>query len=238
MNSRNIYILYQRNIGTSDRCEDDLNYTEMSNDVIRFMWENKISMATLAGHGLGAKLALATGCYNPERVTGIIGLDGCPMDQSYVQPYQELNGYLNQLKDVELGKGFTHISEELKERIKDPKWRSIFHSQLTKDGSRFNWNFNLDLLSRNLSSKHNESLLNWPRNMGLWVGRALFLFPDYSRYVHLGTNTIAMYNTCIHLKGYNKDIFSIQGDENPLSTNLIMKIIGFMSSKIPTETMC
>lgn len=88
LNSRNVYILYQRNVGTSDRCEDDLNYTEMSNDVIRFMWEHKISMATLAGHGLGVKLALATGCYNPERVTGIIGLDGCPMDQSYIQPYQ------------------------------------------------------------------------------------------------------------------------------------------------------
>ena len=38
---------------------------------MRFMYENKISTATLGGHGTGAKLALATGCYNPERVTGI-----------------------------------------------------------------------------------------------------------------------------------------------------------------------
>ena len=212
-------------MGTSDRCEDELNYTEMSNDVIRFMWENKISMATLAGHGLGAKLALATGCYNPERVTGIISLDGCPMDQTYVQPYQELNGYLNHLKDIELGRGFTHISEELKERIKDPKWRSIFHSQLYKEGSKFNWNFNLNLLQRNLSSKQNDCLFNWPRNMRFWVGRALFLFPEYSRYVHLGTNTIAMYKTCVHLKGFNKDIFSIQGDENPLSNNILIKTL-------------
>jgi hypothetical protein len=37
---------------------------------MRFMYENKISTATLGGHGTGAKLALATGCYNPERVTG------------------------------------------------------------------------------------------------------------------------------------------------------------------------
>ena len=224
-------------MGTSDRCEDELNYTEMSNDVIRFMWENKISMATLAGHGLGAKLALATGCYNPERVTGIISLDRCPMDQTYVQPYQELNGYLNHLKDIELGRGFTHISEELKERIKDPKWRSIFHSQLYKEGSKFNWNFNLNLLQRNLSSKQNDCLFNWPRNMRFWVGRALFLFPEYSRYVHLGTNTIAMYKTCVHLKGFNKDIFSIQGDENPLSNSLFIKITGYTSLRMITETM-
>ena len=34
------------------------------------MYENKISTATLGGHGLGAKLALATGCYHANRVTG------------------------------------------------------------------------------------------------------------------------------------------------------------------------
>ena len=33
------------------------------------MYENKISTATLGGHGTGAKLALATGCYHAERVT-------------------------------------------------------------------------------------------------------------------------------------------------------------------------
>ena len=37
---------------------------------MRFMYENKISTATLGGHGIGAKLALATGCYHPERVSG------------------------------------------------------------------------------------------------------------------------------------------------------------------------
>ena len=34
------------------------------------MYENKISTATLGGHGTGAKLALATGCYHANRVTG------------------------------------------------------------------------------------------------------------------------------------------------------------------------
>jgi len=34
------------------------------------MYENKISTATLGGHGIGGKLALAVGCYYPERVTG------------------------------------------------------------------------------------------------------------------------------------------------------------------------
>ena len=34
------------------------------------MYENKISTATLGGHGTGVKLALATGCFHADRVTG------------------------------------------------------------------------------------------------------------------------------------------------------------------------
>jgi len=34
------------------------------------MYENKISTATLGGHCTGAKLALATGCYHADRVSG------------------------------------------------------------------------------------------------------------------------------------------------------------------------
>ena len=219
MNSRNIYILNQRNVGSSDRCDEEMNYTEMANDVVRFMWENKISTATLAGHGLGAKLALATACYNMDRVTGVVALDSSPMDQSYIQPYQELTGYLNSLKGVNMNRDFASISDHLKQHVQCPKWRSILHSQVAKNGDKYAWNFDLNYLARNLSSKQTESLLNWPRNMGVWVGRTLFLFPEYSRYVHLGTNTMPMYKTCTHLRGYNQDIFSIPSDENPLSTS-------------------
>lgn len=35
------------------------------------MYENKISTATLGGHGFGGKLALAVGCYHVDRVTGV-----------------------------------------------------------------------------------------------------------------------------------------------------------------------
>jgi hypothetical protein len=49
------------------------------------------------------------------------------------------------------------------------------------------------------------------------MGRTMFAFPEYSRYVHLATNTIPMYKICPHLEGLGTDIFAIQGDENPLS---------------------
>ena len=44
-------------------------------------------MATLGGHGIGAKIALAASCYHFDKVTGYFGLDSSPMDQFYHEPY-------------------------------------------------------------------------------------------------------------------------------------------------------
>lgn len=36
----------------------------------------------------------------------------------------------------------------------------------------------------------------WPLKAGLFTGRANFIFPEFSRWVHLGTNTIPMLKIC------------------------------------------
>lgn len=72
LNLRNVYILNPRNFGTSDKHKSW--YTEdMANDVLRFMYEHKISTATIGGHGLGAKVALASACYHSSYFTGFFG---------------------------------------------------------------------------------------------------------------------------------------------------------------------
>lgn len=47
------------------------------------MYEHRISMATLAGHGLGGKVALAAACYHYDRVTGVCAFDTTPHNQYY-----------------------------------------------------------------------------------------------------------------------------------------------------------
>jgi pimeloyl-ACP methyl ester carboxylesterase len=47
-------------------------------------------MATLGGHGFGAKVALATAIDHMDRVTGVINLEGGPLDHRYYEAYQEL----------------------------------------------------------------------------------------------------------------------------------------------------
>jgi len=41
-----------------------------------------------------------------------------------------------------------------------------------------------------------------------------------------------MYKVCPRLEGFNQDIFSIQGDDNPLSNYSFIQVIGFMNDKI------
>lgn len=66
------------------------------------MYENQISTATLGGHGLGAKLALATGCYHSERVTGVFCLDSAPVDHRYFDSFVELKNYVQKCRDIKL----------------------------------------------------------------------------------------------------------------------------------------
>ena len=91
---RNIWLLNYRNQGNSDH-HDSYSMDEMSNDIIRFMDDNQITMATIGGHGFGAKVATATATSNLERFTGVMALDGGPIDHTHHEAYKELKGYVS-----------------------------------------------------------------------------------------------------------------------------------------------
>ena len=73
-------------------------------------------------------------------------------------------------------------------------------------------------MDHNLQFNKADALGYWAQKNGMFTGRAMFVFPDQSRWVHLNTNTLPMLKVCARIRGFNKDIFAIQGDENPLST--------------------
>jgi len=51
------------------------------------MDEKKITYATIGGHGFGAKVAAATAINNMDRFTGVISLEGGPIDHRYHEAY-------------------------------------------------------------------------------------------------------------------------------------------------------
>lgn len=90
------------------------------------MYSNQIGTATLAGHGLGGKIALAAGAYNLERTTGFFGIDTVPTNQYFYEPFHELRGYLNELREIKLTNPVNNIIHDIRRIVKCPKWRSIF----------------------------------------------------------------------------------------------------------------
>jgi hypothetical protein len=217
------------------------------------MYENKISTATLGGHGLGGKVALAAACYHFDKVTGYFGIDTSPMNQFYHQTSQELRTYLHAANNLNTARSYSSISAELKNSILCPKWRSIFLSNLVKADNGYEWNFNLPAVFQNLIYENPSNLSCWHSGVGLYPGRATFLLPEHSRHVHLSTNTLPMYKVLTQLQGLNQDIFSIQGDDNPQSTVSLTQVTGSTnarrtatpsptdsqsSSNTTTESMC
>ena len=91
---RNIWLLNYRNFGNSDH-HDSFDMYDLGDDIIRFMDKNNITMATIGGHGFGAKVATATAISNLNRFTGVICLDGGPINHTYHEAYQELRTYVS-----------------------------------------------------------------------------------------------------------------------------------------------
>ena len=90
---RNVWLLNYRNQGGSDH-HHSYDMEEMTADIIRWMDERQITMATIGGHGFGAKVAAATASANMDRFTGVIQYEGGPLDHRYYEAYQELESYV------------------------------------------------------------------------------------------------------------------------------------------------
>src|SRR4051812_36562242 len=99
----------------------------MSNDIVRFMDDKKITLATIGGHGFGAKVATVTAINNLNRFTGVLSLEGGPLNHKYYEAYQELESYVEVAKNLNISSlSPTEAVKKLSDRINDPMWRHIF----------------------------------------------------------------------------------------------------------------
>ena len=98
----------------------------MSHDIVRFMDENKITLASIGGHGFGAKVATATAINHMNRFTGVMCLDGGPLDHRYHESYQELAQYIEDVRNIGIEKlSVADAIKKVTEKVAHPKWRSI-----------------------------------------------------------------------------------------------------------------
>ena len=118
------------------------------------MDDKKITMATLGGHGFGAKVALATAINNMERCTGVINLDGGPLDHRYYEAYQELDSYVTVAKKVIDHKMDTSAANKyINENISCKKWASIFKQNILEKNGLATFKFNVDDLVKDMQKR-------------------------------------------------------------------------------------
>ena len=162
----------------------------MSNDIVRFMDENKITLASIGGHGFGAKVATATAINHNNRFTGVMCLDGGPLDHRYYEAYQEVASYITEVRNLNIEKlSAADAIKRISEKVPNPKWRSIILQNVQTDKGSLQWKCNLEGLYKN-TRQNLPDVAYWSPSYGLWPGQAFAVFAAASKWVHLNSNTL------------------------------------------------
>ena len=218
---RNVYLMHPRNFGDSDH-HNSFDLEEVSHDIARFIEENKLTYVTVGGHGYGAKIASAFGSYFMDRTSGVICLEGGPMDHSYHEAWEEVKNIILKCSKINLTAGASDAYKKIDAITEHPKWRAIIKSNLIEGKSALQWRFNMEGLVRNVQKQQND-ISGWNTRHGMYPGRAFVLFAEFSRWVFLNTNTIPFLKYFPKLEGrFPCNSFNfVQTPDHPLSINKI-----------------
>lgn len=216
--NRNIWLLNPRNFGNSDH-HDSFSMDEVVDDIRRFMDDNKLTIATIGGHGYGAKIACAFGSSYLDRTSGVMCLEGGPVDITYHQAWHDTKHAIDTA--YKLSKSTTSSSEFIKKLDKEithPMWGKIIKKNIIEGSSGLSFKFNLEALYRN-SQRHRPDVAKFDESYGLFPGRAFVQFASHSEHILLATNTIPIYKFFPKLEGcFISSYFNfIQCKEGPLS---------------------
>lgn len=111
------------------------------------MDEKKITMATIGGHGFGAKVAAATAIGHMNRFTGLIQYEGGPLEHQFYEAYQELVDYIKFAYSLPISSlDLAQAHKLINENVLDRNWARIFREALVQEGSNLAWKININAL--------------------------------------------------------------------------------------------
>ncbi|KAH8887464.1 alpha/beta-hydrolase [Thozetella sp. PMI_491] len=94
---RYVYALDLRNHGESPHSHLH-NYTAMAADVAQFIHQHGLKEATLIGHSMGAKTAMALALSEPDLVANLISVDNAPIDARLESDFSR---YIRGMKQID-----------------------------------------------------------------------------------------------------------------------------------------
>ncbi len=173
-----VHALDLRNHGRSPHAED-MTFAAMAADVLGWMDTQAIARATLIGHSLGGKVAMALACRHPERVERLVVVDVAPKDYE-VTGHQ---GDFAALNELDLRTLHSRGEAELRFEARVPSlgMRKFLATNLERDPQTeaWRWIVNLPVLTATLPELAKDSL----NASDCFAGPTLFVIGGKSNYV-------------------------------------------------------
>jgi esterase len=177
-----VYVVDQRNHGQSPH-SDEFNYKVLTEDLEKFIKDNKIEKAHIIGHSMGGKTAMNFAVKNPEAVDKLIVVDIVP--KKYVVRHDRL---IEGMKAIPLEETTSRAEAEvaLAGYEPDPAVRQFLLKNLSRGtGGKFVWKVNLPAIDRHLQETGDGMI--YP---GSFKGPTLFINGEKSDYYKPGDDAL------------------------------------------------
>lgn len=174
-----VFALDLRNHGDSPWTEG-MSYPALAEDVLAFLDRQGLETATVVGHSMGGKTAMALALLYPERVKALVVVDMAPVAyetgfRPYIEAMQRLDLHrLSRRAEADAG---------LQAAVPDPGIRAFLLQNLVANPNGFAWRLNLAALAAGMAAIGDFPETLTGRTYG---GRTLFLGGGLSDYIGEG----------------------------------------------------
>jgi len=155
----------------------ETDYQMMAGAVADFMAAKDIPAATILGHSMGGKTAMALALSQPQLIDRLIVVDIAPVEYAH-----DNLSYIDALQSLALDgvQSRGQADDALAEEISDAALRAFFLTNLARTGGGFEWRVNLAGLKASLAALH-----GFPEGAELepFSGPALFIAGGASNYI-------------------------------------------------------
>ncbi len=138
-----------RNHGRSPHAEE-MDYTVMVGDVLGWMDLHGWARATILGHSMGGKVAMALACRHPERVERLVVVDIAP--KTYLSAAHRSEFLAMNALDLRTLQSRGEAEMRFEGRVPDWGMRKFLTTNLERDSATgsWRWSINLPVLTRAL----------------------------------------------------------------------------------------
>ncbi|OMJ75176.1 hypothetical protein SteCoe_25760 [Stentor coeruleus] len=142
------YFLDARNHGRSFHAKG-MDYKTQAHDVLTLMNAQGIRKATVVGHSMGGKTAMALACLYPERIEKLCIMDIAPLSYMGIMEkyYGHIRDYLNFIKNTDIkGKTRKEIEAICQQSFEDIGIVHLISSNLKGSDKNFTWRVGIEYL--------------------------------------------------------------------------------------------